>query len=233
MADHWCPVGLPSLLPVQKQGSTKITVDAGVIISGQDNQRTPYPLVQSYIEIRDLKPGVIDTIVPVFKYLPNISAKFIEDYDRIGRSFKIYETFYVPGDTIRPVNDDHTLRPGNFSGKVELAPSNQKMLLITNDEYELPGGGSPVYLEIDYNSNLPLDIGYYYQDPLTGANPQPQSVVQTYASNGWKKLYINLTNETAPRRDGTKYKIYIGIFNENNIAPSIYIDNIKLLCLKG
>lgn len=226
-------IGLPSLLPIQKQGLTKVRVDAGIILTGQDNQRAPYPFIQSYVETRDLKPGVIDTVIPKFEYLPNIDAKFIEDYDRVGRAFKIYEGYYAPGDTIIPDNGDKALRPGSFSGRIELAPSHQTMLLITNVEYELTSGGPPVYLEIDYNSNLPLDIGYYHRDPKTTEGAKLESVIQTFPSTGWKKLYINLTNEVAPRASDTKYMIYIGIFNQDNIVPSIYIDNVKLLCLKG
>lgn len=225
-------VGLPSLIPIQKHGLTEVRVDAGIIITGQDNQRASYPLIATHIENRELRPGVIDTFYPKFKYLPNIDVKFVEDYDRIGSSFKINPSYYVPGDSILKVNDQNALRPGRYSGKIQLDPSHQIMQLITNSEFQLPGYGSPVYLEIDYSSNLPLDIGYYYNDPLTGASPA-QSVVQTFASNGWRKLYINLTNEISVRRVGTTYIIYIGIYNIENVVPSVYIDNIKLLCLKG
>jgi hypothetical protein len=225
-------VGLPSLLPIQKQGPTEVRVDAGILLTGQDHQRSSYPLIATYIETRDLKPGVIDTFRPVFKYLPNLDVKFVEDYDRIGASLKINPSYYQTGDTILKVNDEHALRPGSYSGKVVLASSHQIMQLISSAEYEFVGSGSPVYLEIDYNSNLPLDIGYYYNDPITGASPA-QSVIQTYASNGWRKLYIDLTSEVATKKAKTTFIIYIGIYNIDNIAPAVYIDNVKLLCLKG
>jgi len=225
-------VGLPSLLPIQKSGPTEVRVDAGIILTGQDNQRSSYPLISTYTVTRNLQPGVIDTIKPEFKYLPNIDVKFVEDYDRIGANLKINPSYYAAGDTVLKVNDEHALRPGSNSGQVVLASSHQIMQLISSSEYELPGYGAPVYLEIDYNSNLPLDIGYYYNDPTTGASPA-NSVIQTYASNGWRKLYINLTNEVSARKTGTTFIIYIGIYNVDNITPAVYIDNVKLLCLKG
>jgi hypothetical protein len=216
-------VGLPSLLPVQKQGNAEVRIDAGIVLTGQDNQRAIYPLVSSYIESRNLKPGVVDTIRPVFKYVSNIDVKFVEDYDRIGSSLDIDPAFYHPGDTVLKVNDSHALRPGNFSGKVEIAATHQGVLLTSVSSFKMKGYGSPAYLEIDYNSNLPLDIGYAYtSDSL-------ESVIQTIPSNGWRKLYINLTDELRPNKP---FLIYIATYNANGIVPAVYFDNIKLLCLK-
>jgi hypothetical protein len=223
--------GLPTLLPILKSGNTKVRLDAGIIVSGQDNKRTAYPLVASYVETRSLKPGVTDTIIPQFRYLPNLDAKFIEDYDRLGTSLIINPTYYLPGDTVIRVNDNNALRPGNFSGKVQMAPEHVQLQLLSSTEYELPGYGSPVYLEIDINSNLPIDIGYYY-DSGSGTSSL-QSVLQTFPTNGWRKLYVNLTDEVSARRAGTLFKISIAFYNIDNVVPAVYIDNVKLLCLKG
>ncbi|MES2780911.1 MAG: hypothetical protein V4651_13550 [Bacteroidota bacterium] len=224
-------VGLPSLIPIQKTGAAQIWVEAGITITGQDEKRQSYPLVSQHIETRNLKPGVIDTLYPVFKYLPNIEFKFIEDYDRPGSFLNINPSYKAAGDTVRKINDQNAWRAGKYSGKIEIDPSHQILQLISS-EYELPRSGSPVYLEIDYKSNLPLDIGYYYQDPSLGASTA-NSVVQTFPNSEWKKLYINLTDEVATRKVGTLYIIYIGVYNSDNIVPDVYIDNVKLVCLKG
>jgi len=215
-------VGLPSLLPIQKQGQTDVRIDAGIILTGHDEQRAPYPLVGAYIETRNLKPGVTDTIKPVFKYHPNIDVKFIEDYDRIGSSFKVDPISYRPGDTVIKVNDNHALRPGSFSGKVVMAPGHQKLLLTSNTIYKAPGYGAPMYLEIDYSSNLTLDIGYVLRDTL-------HSVFQSVPRYEWRKVYVSYTNEL---KAGESFLIYIAVFNPDNITPEVYFDNIKLLGLK-
>lgn len=221
----------PSLIPFQKTGTTQVWVEAGISITGQDEKREAYPLVSQHIEVRDFKPGVIDTIYPVFKYLPNIEFKFIEDFDRPGSFLKMNPAYKAPLDTIVKVSDSRAWKPGKNSGKIELDPSHKIMQLIS-EEYLLPRSGSPVYLEIDYKSNIPLDIGYYYQDPILGASTA-NSVVQTYPNSEWKKLYIKLTDEVAARKDGTLYIMYIGIYNAENVVPEVYIDNVKLVCLKG
>lgn len=224
-------VGLPSLLPIQKVGPTQIWVEAGIAITGQDEQRESYPLVSQHIETRDLKPGVIDTIYPVFKYLPNIEFKFIEDYDRPGSFLKLAPDRY-PGDTVIRVTDLNSWQPGNAVGKVQIDPAHQTMQLLSS-EFTLPQSGSPVYLEIDYKSNVQLDMGYYYIDPLSGNASANNSVVRAYPNSSWKKLYVKLTDEVATRRVGTTYVIYIAVVNSDNIAADVYIDNVKLVCLKG
>lgn len=225
-------VGLPSLIPIQKTGPTQIWVEAGIIITGQDEQRESYPLMSQHIETRNLQPGVIDTVYPVFKYLPNIDFKFIEDFDRPG-SFMRYDPDKKPQDTVIRVTDVNSWKPGNAVGKIQMDTAQTAMQLLSN-EYTLPQSGSPVYLEIDYKSNLQLDIGYYYNEPgsPTGVSPS-NSVVRVYPNGAWKKLYVKLTDEVATRKPGTTYVIYIAVLNPDKTVTDVYIDNVKLVCLKG
>lgn len=224
-------VGMPSLIPIQKTGATQLWVEAGISITGQDEQRESYPLMSQHIETRNLQPGIIDTIYPVFKYLPNIDFKFIEDFDRPGSFLKL-DPGKLSGDTIIRVNDVNSWKAGNTVGKIQIDPAHQTMQVLSN-EYTFPQSGSPVYLEIDYKSNVQLDMGYYYLEPGATNDPTSNSVVRTYPNDKWKKLYIKLTDEVATRKVGTTYVVYIAIINSDNIPAEVYIDNVKLVCLKG
>jgi hypothetical protein len=224
-------VDTPAILPIQKQGSTEIVVEAGISNTGQDNSRLKYPFVASYVQVRDLKPGVIDTIRPVFKYLAGTGFKFIEDFDRITRSFKINPSYNKEGDTIIAVTDKNSWRTNNACGKLDFPADQDLFQIITKEEFQLDGAGAPAFIEIDYKSNIPLDIGYYYNDPITGAS-SANSVVYGYPGTTWRKLYVDLTGEITSRRVGTTYIIYIGVYNPDHIAPSIYIDNVKLVYFK-
>ncbi len=228
-------IGLPSLIPVQSVGLTEIRVDAGIAVTGQNDKRRAYPLMATHTEIRDLRAGKIDTIYPEFRYLPNVDFKFIEDFDRISRTFTVNSSYYLPGDTILPVNDARAWRTGNYCGKIEIAPAHQLLQLITPiaSPYSLVGQGTPAYIEIDFKSNINMDIGYYYIDPVTGNASSANSVIQLYPTSTWKKVYIELTDEVSSRRAGTTYIIYIGLYNIDNVVPDVYIDNIKLIGLKG
>jgi len=235
-------IGIPTLIPVQASGNTEIRIDAGVINTGQNNERINYPLMATFVETRNLIPGKIDTFTPVFKYLQNIEMAFIEDYDRVGTNFIINPTYYLPGDTVMKVADTRLGRSASNSGKVILAPQHQLLQLIAGgprdaqnnyEGYALSSPGGPVFLEIDYNSNLPVDIGYYYIDPITQLTSRLNSVVQTFPTSGqWKKLYIDLTDEVASKRAGTRFIFYIGVLNFENSTPEIFLDDIKLIYLK-
>jgi hypothetical protein len=222
-------VGLPSLLPIQQHGPTELRVDAGITRSGQDNERVPYPLVVTYSEIRNLQPSMIDTIKPVFRYLPGTIFKFIEDYDRLTRVFTFNPKYKKMGDTIVLVDDERAWRKFNKCGKIEFATDNTLIELITGD-IELTNQYAPVYLEIDYKSNIALDIGYYFQTIAGNVGVRP--VIYTFETKGgWRKLYINLTDEIRQFDAGTVYKIYIRLNNFDQIPAAIYIDNVKLVTL--
>jgi hypothetical protein len=228
-------LGTPSLLPVQKSGFTDIGVDAGISNTGQDNSRLAYPFIETFIQTKDLKPGMIDTIRPVFRYSAGTGFKFIEDFDRVTRTFQFNTIpgLYDSTDTLVAVTDQHAWRPNtaDHSIKIQIPATQDVAQLITKEEYELFGAGAPAFIEIDYKSNLPLDIGYYYIEPGSAASLS-QTVVLTYPSETWKKLYVDLTGEISSRRAGTKYIIYIGVQNLSHLEPQIYIDNVKLVHFK-
>jgi hypothetical protein len=225
-------IGIPSLLPVQSIGPTEVRVDAGISITGQNDKRRAYPLMATHTEVRNLEATKIDTIRPVFSYLPNADFRFIEDYDRISRVFTINPSYYKTGDTILLVNDNRAWKQGNNCGKIEMAADHQLLQLIT-DDYTLIGQGSPAYIEIDFKSNINMDIGYYYIDPITGNSSSANSVIQLFPTSTWKKIYIELTDEVSSRTVGTTYIIYIALYNTDNVVPDVYIDNVKLIGLKG
>lgn len=224
-------IGLPVLIPVIGSGDTKIGVEAGIIKSGQDEVRIPYPFLGTYFENVTLKPGVTDTIRPVFRYLDNVRFPLIVDYDRLStsRGFKMNPQYAQPGDTLVQANDNGSMVSGNAYLKCEVAASSVTFQMVSSEEYTFPGQGSQVYLEVDYRSNMLLKFGYYFQEP----NQIPSSatpVMDIYPTTSWKKLYINLTDEVASRRSNTKFKFYFGFFNTSGtVKPELSFDNIKLV----
>lgn len=218
--------GLPALIPIQKKGPIEIGVDAGILKTGQDYERMPNPLLtRSYFTI-DAQPEKIDTIVPVFKYVPRAKFKFIEDFDRVGLRFTKF--FTMPGDTIIYINSGDSARTqGKNSGMILLTDSTDYFRLITTDAYILTGLDLPSVLELDYNSDVILYIGMF-ANLATGVKQIP--LFNAFPTNGWNKVYINLTDEVAANPMNTEYKIYIDVYKSNGSPqPRIIIDNVKLI----
>jgi len=224
--------GLPLLLPIIGTGSTLISVDAGILLSGQDNHRGKYPFASTYYQTINLTPGKIDTIKPVFKYLNNTNFKLIVDYDRpmTSRGFELNPTYTVSGDTLIQVNDAGSREPGNTYFKVKAKGTSKTYQMITSDQFTLPNLGAPVFIELDYKSDINFEIGYYYAEPN-----QPTSsaipFIELIPTGTWKKVYLDLTAETAPRKTGTAYRFYIGYYSDSGKEPDISFDNFKILSL--
>lgn len=217
--------GFPALVPIQKNGTVEIGVDAGILKTGQVNERIPYTLMtREYFSV-NLKPNKVDTIFPVFKYLERNTYKLIEDFDQVGFRFSKYYT--NPGDTIIYVSSGDSARsPGRNSGMILLSDSTTLFRLISNDAYTL-NGSSPAFLELDYNTDITLYIGMV-ANTSTGNKVIP--LYYAYPATGWRKVYIDLSLDIAPLPSGTQYKIFIDVLRTQGAPrPRIILDNIKLI----
>ncbi len=226
-------VGIPALIPVQYFDSTNITFDAGVLKTGADEERIPYPLFKPVVKKLNLRPAVIDTVVPVFSYYPFRKIALFEDYDLIGSNFYINPAYKQTGDTVLRVNDNRALIPGRNSGKIVMSPTTSTFQLLTTDQFTtLPIGNTPVFLEIDFKTNLTLDVGYYYAEPGSSYE-QIAPIVQLFPTEKWNKIYIALNVEVASRPAGTAFRFYIGTYNANpSQQAEIFLDNIKIVYLE-
>ncbi len=218
--------GLPALIPIQKTGAVEIGIDAGILKTGQNYERIPNPLIARTYFSLNLKPNTIDTIFPVFKYVPRAKFKFIEDFDRVGLRFS--KTYTMPGDTIIYVNSGPDARTqGQNSGKIMLTDSTDYFRLVTTDPYNLVGLNLPSMLELDYNSDVILYIGMFANVP-GGVKQIP--LYNAYPTNGWNKVYINTTDEVSLNPINTEYKVYIEVYRPiGSPRPKIIIDNVKLI----
>lgn len=217
--------GFPALVPIQKNGNVEIAVDAGILKSGQANERMPYTLMtREYFPV-NLKPNQVDTIFPVFKYVERNTYKLIEDFDQVGFRFSKYYT--NPGDTIVYVSSGDSARtPGKNSGMILLSDSTTLFRLISNDAYSL-NGTSPAFLELDYNTDITLYIGLV-ANTSTGNKVIP--LYYAYPATGWRKVYIDLGLDIASLPSGTQYKIFIDVLRtQGSPRPRIILDNIKLI----
>jgi hypothetical protein len=233
-------IGFPALIPIQKSGMTELNFDGGIVKSGQDDQRIPYPFTQRYVVYKELTPNKIDTFIPVIKYLDNAKFSFVENFESNGFEFT-YSTKNAPGDTIinEPVTDNNNpaIVLGKKSGKVVMNSSSATLEIDSkaySKEELQPSPGSSVYLEIDYKSNIPIQIGMIAK--IGSNNPYGIGGITANPTgaddNGlrkWNKLYLCLDQDISPMSSGTQIAIAIRMLNYSYIVPDVYIDNIKLV----
>lgn len=216
----------PVLIPIQRNGPTEIAIEPGIVRTGQNDNRVPYVLAQREYFTVDLKPGERDTIIPVFKYNPQNVFLMIEDFDN-SSGIRIRKNKSLPEDTIMRFGGEEARTPGKLSGKVVLSDSTDYFELVTIDNFSMRPGDR-VYLEMDYNSDMMLQIGFY-ATPI-GQQTTIIPMLITNATSGWNKVYIDLSEEIGVLPAGTLCQPFIGVRKEVGApAPRIWLDNIKII----
>jgi hypothetical protein len=223
--------GLPALIPVPKTGNVSITIDAGITRTGQDMERLVYPMILTYEQKLTLTPNQIDTIVPVFRYRNNTVFPMIEDFDRIGFRFSLNPLYTQVGDTVVPFKGKDARDTIGYSGRVVSATGTRVFQMYTTENYLLPGFNQPVYFEMDYNTDVPLIVGYYFVEPnQTGS--APNEIIRLFPTGGqWRKIYVAMNREIASNPMGSRYRMYVGFFKNPDQVANVLIDNLKLVHL--
>lgn len=218
---------LPALVPVLKEGQVRIDVVAGVKRNGMFDDRVRYPFYTGWSGTVELAKTVTSPVGPVVNY--NANADFwIEAFEEAGHLFHMADT----ADEL--VHFTATEHPelnieGNGCRGFILDAANPYIRFYTDEDFPTTGG--PVFLEVDYASDLLLTVGVMYAldgiahaDPFVHVNP-------TQTSGGslpWKKIYIDLSpvfNSGATQRD---------IYFEASLPSGqgggrVYLDNIKVV----
>ncbi|UPT65781.1 MAG: hypothetical protein M0D57_14840 [Sphingobacteriales bacterium JAD_PAG50586_3] len=98
-----------------------------------------------------------------------------------------------------------------------------------NSNVVLPGGGSTVYLEMDYKNNFPFVMGVYVNNPTSVVQKQ---LFQFNNSEEWNKIYINMTDYISEEGSAIDFKLFFGAIKvgaDTTEDVKIFIDNIKLV----
>ena len=229
-------IGLPAFIPDQKNGLTELEFDAGIMKSGQDEDRIPYPFVARvvYPNVK-LLPNVVDTFYPDFKYLPQTKFSINEGFEILGSSLAFsYDTLNnSPGGKILKVKDSTNLTPsinlGKYSGEIILQPNTQFRIISSEFQKEVlePSLGSPIYLEMDFKSDLQIAIEMWSFDQNGNLNRIPELV--TNPTTAWNKVYVCLDQDVVATNPGTLFQITISVYNNTTVPQNTFLDNIKLL----
>lgn len=227
---------LPLTLPVLEEGPCNIVLFPGIKENGSRSTRRIMRLYETYETIRVLKPGEIDSIFPTTQYRNNVEFAWIEDYEN-GVFTTLASNKNTTLDSITVIDSSHVnaFKDGisRYSGKFKIPAQNDMVYFehASAESFILPRQGRDVYLEVDYKTNVPLQIGIWAQQiqfdeqiPFIVLNPTER----------WNKIYINLTIETSALDPNTPVRIFYGVFKQQGdtkTSPEVYLDNIKLAYL--
>lgn len=227
---------LPCMVPALHQGSCKVTIKPGIKLNGLINLRSAFPIFKDITTQVRLTPDSITTFGTVI--IGN--QKVLYTSYSAETEFKLTEAFEDPvlafDTTIKSqvsmvlttAGSPDTFE-GDHSGVVTLADSTTYFEMYSREEMPLPGAGTPVFLEMNYKTSIPVTIGVY---AFTNTSVVQHPVMVLTSMPEWKKIYINLTPIVSSTSDALTYKVFIGASrNLSDPAGSLFIDNVKVIHL--
>ena len=218
---------MPATIPILTSGKQKLTILGGVKKNGFVNQRVIYPFLKSFDLEKEFIPSKVDTVSPIMSYNDNVTFPWIEDFEDPGVKFN---KLSYSDTNVFITNMSSEVFEGNGSGVIRFDDSHLFFEAKTNETTfnSFPKAGRPVYIEIDYNSNEVITLGFYHNN--TSSIPVKYEFINLNPTNGvWKKAYINLADGVSRQISASIFDIYIEVEKNKSVKPEVFIDNIKVI----
>jgi hypothetical protein len=222
------PLGVK--IPVLTSGPTSFIIRGVVRMNGLDILRADYEVMKGCDTVINVVPGQVTHVVPVFEYFSTAQFAWIDGFEGGGLADSCNGGSSCG--TLVASYTGHTetatsYSPG-FGGKgycLALRPNDTIYASVhSGNAFGLPTGGVGVYLELNYQSNVIIQV-YISADG---------GVTQTdcggiYPSATWAKMYMNLTEQVSTLRSQSGYTIYFVASYDGNSSDQALIDNIKIV----
>jgi|GEM_PF-1100300 len=228
-------------IPVLADGNARISLQAGVFTDGIRKSRVYYPFYQAW---------ELDTIMEkekTMKLRPHFNFQSRWKGISLKKPFTFYQDFEwsdsgcVKGETgsVTPVREFHNgTAPEALFGKRYLklttTGDDDVIDLSNNKEVKLETNGNPVYLEFDYKSTCPVQVGVRGK-----VGSSTTGIVQDLILNpneNWTKIYVSLSDETGQfqpevlaQRKPAYFRFFLRTIPPPGGGNSLSIDNIRLL----
>ncbi len=216
---------LPARVPTLLTGQQNVKIFAGIKNNGQSSDRVRYPFYTNFDSTLTLTPDSVITINPAITY-QSTATIWEEDFEDGGIAFAktgVSDTNFV--------QDNTDPFEGAKSGVVWFDPGDLYFESRTNEPAfdDFPGVGAPVYVELNYRSNVSFNIGLFNNDGSLPSDAQ-LGVFTFNPKNTWNKTYIKLSDAVSGLPSATTFDLYFSAVNNGEVsAPKIEMDNIKVV----
>ncbi|MCK9612083.1 MAG: hypothetical protein PHR81_06970 [Bacteroidales bacterium] len=218
---------LPATFPILTTGKHTIHIKPGIKINGIAKSRGYYPFFQPYEASIDLQPEETDTVNPIVTYYAE-KIQWKEDFDAAGISlakFGLSDTNFIQ------TSEASNIFEGYGSGIVTFDANYDYLLTVTNDIYDIPQTQAPVFLEMNYKTDVEFAVGLFAI--LSNNQTEKLESLILNPNSSWNKIYINLTGVANMTSNTTGFRVYFESIKPDSIATAkILVDNLKLLYSK-
>lgn len=228
-------------IPVLTKGKASISVQAGIFTDGIRKSRVYYPFYQSFEKDTVLEAEKTMILKPHFNFLNSWKGKSLKKPFTFYQDFEWSDSGCIRGDagTALLVRENH-LDPAQEKqfGKRYLkilTNSDNDVIELSNNVYvPLETNGNPVYLEFDYKSTCPVQVGVRGKVGTTATGIAQDLILNP--NDGWTKIYVSLSEETGlfhtealSQRKPAYFRFFFRTIPPPGTGNSFCIDNIRLL----
>ena len=218
---------LPCLIPVLQSGNAQISIQAGIRVNGISALRFPNPFYRFYVTQTKLTPDIITTIEPVIGYFEDVNFAYRANFD--DPSGITLEPTPNSDTSIIVINDPARVFEGNGSAYAVLTRDSTVMSFQSTVVMNLPKNGRTVYLEMDYKVNGIFDVGLI---SITPTNTFSRASLTLNPTQGWNKVYVNLTENVSLATNATGYRLFFRAERISGAQPlELFLDNLKVVYL--
>lgn len=221
----------PATFPVivdKNFATNSIRIAAGIKNNGITNTRAIYPFYAAYITTDDLKPGEVFTVSPTVRYDSRTVIEVVDDFENPNQPIFTVDLDNNPNTGIISQSDD--VLTGSYSGRITIDENNLECTVASSVRYPKLSRSSaiPVYIEMDYKTNVPIQVGLRAHHSATSTTPIYKGGVQN-SKGTWRKIYFEFTREVF-RSNAPEYSVLLRAVRTPNVGtPKVLIDNIKLV----
>ncbi len=218
---------LPATIPILATGNQTITLLAGIRENGLRSTPVIYPFYERYEEVVNLVEGQTITITPSINYVTNSVFELNEDFETSNLQLE---------GGIQRITTGGQIKEGAGAGRIQVGQTETEVVSIATF-IDLPTAGNlPVFLEMDYQTNVELEVGLIgFNINSADTNRSALFKVTLCPIDQWNKVYINFQEELALSQF-SGYQLAFrtstndtGCGNIDTTNPEVLLDNIKLI----
>jgi len=217
---------IPAEIPViPPDGSTNgiLQFSPGVRNNGINSAPIIYPFYESFILDKDISKGNIEDVDLVFEYGNAVKFALVADFET-GNDFG-YDA--DEDGVIEIIASSVEAFEGTKSGMISLNADTDFVEVGSTVTFDmLPSNGSPIFMEMDYKTDVDLNVGLI---GFFGTTPIKNYNLVLNPTEEWNKVYVDFTFDIQDSQLDS-YKILLGAAIEEGGDPAnVFFDNIKLV----
>jgi hypothetical protein len=219
---------LPARVPMLREGPVSVRITPGIKRNGMYDDRLRYPFYVPWTGNVEAVREAQVTVQPVVTYLDGTEF-WIEAFENAGTLLDATPASDTTLLRFTPTADPDVVLNGSPCGGFVLDEAHRYCRLFTDEDFAVLGG--PVFLELDYRTDLRLTVGV-----ILSVNGTPQAnpyvyVNPTTAGGGtyWNKIYIDLSPVFNAPGVSQRDLYFEATLPAGQASGHVYLDNIKLV----